>query len=111
MFCQSCGGKLKEGAQFCASCGSSVAGGTSNSYTPPPVQNNTQFSQSNQMSSVQTEDKQSAGFNFLSVLFPIIGFILFFTWKKSTPIKAKGVLSSAFIGLAIEVFFVIFMVL
>ena len=106
MFCQSCGGKIKEGARFCAGCGSAVAGGAENLYSPPPnqtvpVQNNVQFTQPSQSTSVQKTDKQSIGFNILGFLIPLVGLILFFVFKSSSPKKAKGTLLWAGIGFAL----------
>ena len=55
MFCQSCGGKLKEGALFCASCGSAVAVQQGNTVSQqPPVQQSFQ-----QQPTVQSSPAQS----------------------------------------------------
>jgi len=77
MFCQSCGGKIKEGARFCAGCGSAVAGGAENLYSPPPnqtvpVQNNVQPAQPSQ----STATKKIVVGIITFVAFFILGWII-----------------------------------
>ena len=48
-------------------------------------------------------DEKSVGMNILSVLLPIVGYIVYFVWRKETPIRAKSVLTSALIGSAIGI--------
>ncbi|MBE6343250.1 MAG: hypothetical protein E7065_07650 [Lentimicrobiaceae bacterium] len=51
----------------------------------------------------QQNDEKSIGMNILSVLFPIVGYIVYFVWRKETPIRAKSILTSALIGSAIGI--------
>ncbi len=55
----------------------------------------------------QENDEKSIGMNILSILFPFIGYICYFVWRKDTPIKAKSVLTSALIGSAIGILFAV----
>lgn len=49
------------------------------------------------------EDKPSIILNTLSLLFPIIGIILYFIWKNKLPTKAKNLLTCSLIGWAIGI--------
>lgn len=53
----------------------------------------------------QQNDEKSIGLNILAVLFPIVGYIIYFVWRKETPIRAKSILTSALIGSAIGILF------
>ena len=48
--------------------------------------------------SIDEEDHLSVGFTVLSFLIPIVGFILYFTWKDSYPGKARTAISMAIAG-------------
>lgn len=74
--CQNCGAPVVAGVGFCEKCGAPVA-------------------------AKGPQDKQSIGINILSFLFPLIGIILFFVWKNSSPNKAKGAGLWALISIAI----------
>lgn len=87
MYCNKCGTKLPEDAIFCSNCGSAVHTNDGQVYDRVPDQNNYY----NQNAYVQ-EDKQSWILNFVGFLSPIIGWIMYFFMKKTTPNKAKGCL-------------------
>ncbi len=73
MYCKNCGSEISKEAYVCPKCGLKVK----KDYE---------------------EDKPSIGFNILALLFPIVGLILYFTWKNNTPNKAKSILTCAIIG-------------
>jgi len=56
-------------------------------------------------SAVPAADEMSWLMNFLSVLFPLVGFIAYFVYKKDRPKRANGVLVSAIIGLVVSFFY------
>lgn len=47
------------------------------------------------------DDTMAVGWGILAFLFPIIGWILYFAWKKDTPNKASSVATWAWIGFAV----------
>lgn len=75
MYCKNCGSEISKEAYVCPKCGAKVK-------------------------DAKQEDKPSVGFNILALLFPIVGLILYFTWKNNTPNKAKSILTCAIIGWA-----------
>lgn len=79
MYCENCGTEISKEAYVCPKCGVKVKN------------DNT------------SEDTLNIGLNILSLFFPLVGIILYFTWKKDTPKKAKGVLTFALIGWAINI--------
>lgn len=81
MYCENCGTEISKEAYVCPKCGVKVKN------------DNT------------SEDTPNIGLNILSLFFPLVGIILYFTWKKDTPKKAKGVLTFALIGWAIKYYF------
>lgn len=78
MYCKNCGSEISKEAYICPKCGVKIK-------------------------EEQKEDTPSIGFNILSIIFPIIGLVLYFTWKDKTPNKAKSVLTCAIIGWAIGI--------
>lgn len=74
MYCTHCGNEIPKEAYVCPKCGVKVK---------------------------ESEDKPSIGFNILALLIPIVGLILYFTWKDKTPNKAKSILTCALIGWAL----------
>ena len=81
MYCENCGTEISKEAYICPKCGVKVK------------------------KEKNIEDKPSVGLNILSLFFPIVGLILYFTWKNQTPKKAKSVLTYCLIGWGIEIFF------
>lgn len=83
MYCENCGTEIAKEAIACPKCG--VA--TKN------AQNN-------------VEDKPNMALNLISLLLiPILGIILYFVWRKKTPIRAKSILTYALIGWGISFVF------
>ena len=46
----------------------------------------------------QQEDKPSTGLNVLAFLFPLIGLIMYLSFKKTTPVRAKALEKWTLIG-------------
>lgn len=74
--CNACGEAIPENATTCPQCGNPV-----NPNTKP--------------------DQPSIGLNILSFLIPLAGWIMYFVFRKETPIKAKGCATWAWIGFGI----------
>ena len=103
MKCQNCGKELPVGTKFCSNCGAKIE------QTDYVAQNN-QIQQNNEGSTV--------GWGILSFFFPIVGLILFLSWKKTKPKAAKtsgigaligliiGIVASIIISILISLFFV-----
>lgn len=80
MYCENCGAEIAKEAYVCPKCGVKV--------------NNNQ---------TNAEDKPNMALNIVSLLLlPILGIILYFVWRKETPIKAKSILTYALIGWGIS---------
>ena len=79
MYCENCGEEISKEAYICPKCGVKVK------------------------KDDEIEDKPNIGLNILSLLFPIIGIILYFSWKSKTPKKAKSVLTYGLIGWGIGI--------
>lgn len=78
MYCENCGSEISKEAYICPKCGVKVKKENEN-------------------------DKPNTGLNILSLLFPIVGIILYFVWKKETPKKAKSILTYGLIGWGIGI--------
>lgn len=92
--CNTCGATIPDNATTCPYCGNAVT---------PTRSSNAAYG--------AEVDEPSTGLNWLSLLVPIAGFIMYFVFKKDTPIKAKSCGKWALIGLAIEVAFEILLAL
>ena len=97
-YCYRCGAPVEDNANFCQNCGT--------------AQNQPQYSQYNQYGQYQqntqpvqppVEDKKSFLIALLSFFIPLVGIILYFVWKDSTPLKAKSALKGALIAIVIAV--------
>lgn len=96
MFCKNCGAEIDEKAFCCPKCGV-LTNNESQSYSV----------------GVQTKhDAPNGGFAVLSFFIPLIGLILWLTWKDVSPLKAKSCGKGALIGAIVSaVLFVINIVL
>ena len=74
-YCQQCGSQLVDQAVVCPNCGCTVQ---------EPIN--------------QQEDKPSTGLNVLAFLFPLIGLIMYLSFKKTTPVRAKALEKWTLIG-------------
>ena len=79
MYCKNCGAEISKESYVCPKCGVKVK------------------------EEKNIEDKPNIGLNIVSLLFPIIGIILYFVWRKETPNKAKSVLIFGLIGWGIGI--------
>ena len=79
MYCENCGEEISKEAYICPKCGVKVK------------------------KDDEVEDKPNIGLNILALLFPIIGIILYFSWKSATPKKAKSILTYGLIGWGIGI--------
>lgn len=80
MYCENCGAEIAKEAYVCPKCGVKVNRNESN-----------------------VEDKPNMALNIVSLLLlPILGVILYFVWRKDTPIRAKSVLTYGLIGWGIS---------
>lgn len=48
------------------------------------------------------QDVASGGMKFLSFCIPLVGIILYFSWKDQKPLSAKAVLKMALIGVGVS---------
>ena len=83
VFCEHCGAKIGKDALICPNCG--YATGDQGQVRH------------------QEEDIPSGGMNALSFFIPIIGIILYFSYRKETPVKAGSMLKFAIIGICVGV--------
>lgn len=81
MFCEKCGAQLEANSTFCASCGSAVATTNNNAVK---------------------EEGSPVGWAILSFLIPLVGLILFITWKDSKPKTAKVCGIAALVGFVLN---------
>lgn len=90
-YCSTCGNMIHFNAVVCPKCGCAVA--------PSPLQ-------------AQAFDTSSVGLNVLSFFFPVIGIVLYFSYKDEKPIRAKGCKDCALISISISfIFFVLTFIL
>lgn len=85
MYCTNCGAEIAKEAYVCPKCGVLVKENRTNS-----------------------EDKPNTGLNILALFVPIVGLVLYFTWKKDYPNKAKSILIFALIGWGVRITFSLF---
>lgn len=77
MYCKNCGKEMVDGAKFCPSCGTTVAGEAAQPVAPQPAK--------------VEEEKAPAGMMVFGFLVPIAGWIYCFV-KRREPEKYKPVL-------------------
>lgn len=92
MFCKSCGVQASEGTKFCQNCGAQLGNGETAQYGVGYCQYNAQ----------SIKEKANTGLVILSIIFPIIGIILFFTQKESEPNAHKTYLKAALISIGVS---------
>jgi len=86
-FCTHCGAEINEDAVICVKCGCSVKNKPNTGIT---------------VNAGTEQDKPNFGFAFLGFCIPLVGLILFLTWKDKTPLKAKSCGKGALIGFIIN---------
>ena len=108
VFCRSCGKKIAENAAHCPHCGAPAQSAQQPMQQQPPAY-------SAPTMQAPPEDIPSGGLNVLSFFIPLVGLILYLTWKDQTPNKAKAAGKAAIwgfcIGLALQFLFILIGVL
>lgn len=82
MFCKNCGKEIDDKAVVCIHCGVATNEGELN-----------------------PEDRPSIGLNILAFLIPLVGLILYFSMKGSTPKKASSIIKWTIASIIIYVVF------
>jgi hypothetical protein len=80
-YCRYCGAEMLDDAVLCVKCGC-------------PVESTT---------IAEETDAPNMGFAVLSFFIPLVGLILYLTWKDKTPLKAKSCGKGALVGVIISV--------
>lgn len=105
--CPICGRNYADTVRVCSTCGARLAGSNaSGTRESVPVQGNGYQQPAAQTPQAQQKPpKKNAGIFMLilSVIFPIVGIICYFSWKKTRPKAAKQVLIAALAALALAV--------
>lgn len=128
MFCKSCGQQMDDFALLCPKCGAST---TDQTQAPPPpvyqqpVYQQPTYQQPNYQQPVYQQpypaapvsDVPSGGMKLLSFCIPILGLILYLTWKDQKPVSAKAMGKAALIGfilgmvLSVAYYIIVFVVI
>lgn len=127
MYCEKCGSKNSENATFCTNCGNKLSNSEPNDQVlesstlvdnnvnnvqnsnvvtneEEPVYNNVNNAQTN----VVTEPEGSKfGWGVLGFFVPLVGLILFFTWKKDRPKSSKAAGIGALVSVILKVISII----
>ena len=98
-----CGAMVSRKITNCPKCNKSLNPSETSASTIEII--NQSSTDTDSLNKSKVKDKKSLGINILSVLFPIVGYIVYFVWRKETPIRAKSALTSALIGSAIGIIF------
>ena len=113
-YCTMCGVEMPEDAKACVNCGHYVV--EVNSSTPvlerryctqcgKIVEANGHFctacGRSLEIPKKPKEDKKSVGWGILGFFIPLLGALLYFMWRKESPLKAKSVGIGALVALCI----------
>jgi uncharacterized membrane protein YvbJ len=110
MFCSKCGSKLQEGTSFCTSCGTQVNQSSGapiqqQQYQAPPQQQVYQqpiqqnYQQPMQYNQQPLDDGKIGLAGIFCFLLPIIGIVLYFSWKNTKPLKAGKAMKFALAGI------------
>ena len=86
-YCPKCGAELPANVRFCPRCGANVNNNA----------NNTSFD----------DEGASVGLKILSILIPLVGWILYFVFKDENLKKAKDCANFAWIGFGVNLFLII----
>lgn len=117
-YCTNCGKEIEQEAVVCPHCGRAVE---NNVVSNPEMKyctkcgkaiamNETTCPHCGSISTINNkgvvrvvEDKNSFGIGFLGFIIPLVGLILYLSWRKETPLKAKSAGIGALIGLCVSV--------
>lgn len=98
-YCSHCGTALADEAVFCGNCGASFADNTTTSVHSSTYAQNPGITQGQMPSDYAPQppvaqqkppEKANIGLVILSVIIPLVGFVLFFAMKKKAPKTAKA---------------------
>ena len=78
--CTQCCTKVELAANFCPSCGRSLA-----------------------IEKKPAEDKKSVGWGILGFFIPLLGFILYLVWRKEKPLRAKSIGIGTLVAVCVSV--------
>jgi hypothetical protein len=101
--CPSCGSLVNEEERYCSRCGennSKFVEVSQSNTSSTPNSSNSSSSYSN-----STDTSSGIGWFFLGLFFPLVGFILYFSFKNENPTASTMSSSGAWIGLIIGIFF------
>ncbi|MBR6737244.1 MAG: zinc ribbon domain-containing protein [Clostridia bacterium] len=108
MYCKNCGKLNDDDARFCSSCGEKLE----SDYYHDCDENDCRVEdyerkdyQRAKYGEVNENDAPSVGYGILSFFIPIVGIILFVTWNKQSPKKAKSCIIGAIIGIVVTLIF------
>ncbi len=132
MYCEKCGSKNSENATFCTNCGNKLSNSVSNDQvleSSTPVDNNVNNVQNsnvvtneqepvynepvynnlnNAQTNVVTEPEGSKfGWGVLGFFVPLVGLILYFTWKKDRPKSSKAAGIGALVSVILNIISII----
>lgn len=97
-FCYNCGNKINENDSYCSHCGLKL-GNVDNNYSSQ---------------NVSVDDKGGFGWGVLGYFIPLVGLILFLSWKDEKPKTAKaagkGALISVIVNAVVSILFFIFII-
>lgn len=94
MFCKNCGAEIDEKAFCCPKCGVL-----------------TDERKGDVAAATNEKDAPNGGFAVLGFFIPVIGLILWLTWKATLPLKAKSCGKGALIGVITNVVFIVLYVI
>ncbi len=80
MYCTNCGKEINPNADVCVNCGAAVK----------------------KVNASDVNDSNSTGLNILSFLWPLVGLILYLSYKDKAPLRAKGCGKWALIGVIVS---------
>lgn len=125
MYCHKCGALVNDGAKFCHKCGAALVVTINGDVIEPSDpyindQASKRQSSSNEIRYVQeihvdsrsqgkneSTDAPSVGYSILSFFIPILGLILWLSWRPTQPLRAKSCRDGMLIGILAGVLYYI----
>lgn len=91
MYCEKCGSKNETNAEHCSNCGNKLNTGLTNTNTE-----------------INQKEKSTIGWGILEFVIPIVGLIIFLSFKKSKTKVSKSVGIGALISTILFLVFIVF---